>query len=68
MKNAALLTLNRPGAMSSKERKFVVRWLRRQADQLERLGDEYTDTGPFHARILGRIETRKSGAAGIIFN
>lgn len=41
-KSAATLTLNKPGEMSKRGRKQIADWLRRQARDLEKLGDQYS--------------------------
>lgn len=50
-KSAAILTIKEPGKMSRKGRAEIAAWLRRQANNLNNLGDQYTD-GRFTARYL----------------
>lgn len=47
---AAVLTLKRPGAMTKEGRAEIARWLRRCANDLVKLGDQYNATGRFIAR------------------
>lgn len=50
-KSAAIVTIKAPGKMSKKGRKQIADWLRRQAANLSKHGNEYTD-GMFTARYL----------------
>lgn len=47
---AAVLTLKKPGAMTKEGRAEIARWLRRSANDLVKLGDQYNSTGRFIAR------------------
>ena len=49
-KSAAILTLQKPGAMTKKGRAEIAAWLRKQASNLVRYGEKYNDTGPFRAK------------------
>jgi len=49
-KSAAVLTLVDPGDMSLKGRKAIAEWLRQQAKDLVRIGDQYGKT--LRARYL----------------
>ena len=49
-KTSATVTVHKPGRMMSKRRHDVASWLRRTADDLEAIGDQMTDTGPYTAR------------------
>lgn len=48
-KTAAVVTINSPGNMHAKGRRDIARWLIRTAEDLIKLGKEYT-TGRFTAR------------------
>ena len=50
-KSAAILTIKSPGKMSKKGRGDIIKWLRRQADHLQKEGDNYTE-GRFTARYI----------------
>lgn len=52
-KTAATLTIHGPGRMSKQGRGYIVRWLRKKADDLSKDGHRYTD-GRFRARYLYR--------------
>ena len=56
---AASLTIHKPGKMSAKGRKEIVAWLRRQASNLLKHGDQYNDTGAFRARYYYPEEGKK---------
>ena len=51
-KAAAVLSIDRPGTMTTRGRKDIVAWLRRQATHLARHGGQYCDKGWFRARYL----------------
>ena len=50
LKSTAILTLKKPGSLTSLERKDIVVWLRHQANNLLKHGKDYNDTGNFTAR------------------
>lgn len=50
MKSAATVTIKAPGAMTPKGRKDIADWLRQHADDLERDGKDYVETGSFRGR------------------
>lgn len=50
-KTAARITIESPGLMTKSGRKDIVVWLRKQADWLNRYGDQYTD-GRFTSRFI----------------
>lgn len=52
----AILTLKKPGAMTPDGRKHLARWLRRSANDLVKLGDQYNATGRFMARYYVAAE------------
>lgn len=47
---AAVLTIKKAGAMSPQGRAEIARWLRRHANMLVKLGDQYNDKGNFVGR------------------
>ena len=52
-RSAAIVTLKQPGAMTARGRKQIAAWLRRTADDFEKLGKQYT-LKDFRARYLCR--------------
>lgn len=49
--SAAIITIHGPGRMSAKGRRQIAAWMRRTANDLESLGDQYTETR-FTARYI----------------
>lgn len=52
-KSAAVLTIKDAPSMTSKGRKDIAKWLRRQAEDLETLGKDYSSG--FRARYLYKV-------------
>lgn len=50
--SAAILTINKPGAMNDKGRKEIAEWLRQNAKNLLKYGKDYNDKGRFIARYI----------------
>lgn len=50
VKTAAILTIDKPGAMSPEGRRAIAKWLRDRAVDLIKYGEQFNDTGKFVAR------------------
>ncbi len=50
MTSAAVITIKKPGAMTKRGRCEIATWLRNQASNLLKHGNDYNDTGNFVAR------------------